>query len=71
MSDKRLRYGFTPQEQRISALPSTIMGILILIFIVSSGIGTWRSDNTDLVLLMEIGTIGTIYPPRPWSPCWA
>jgi len=61
MSDKRLRYGFTPQEQRISALPSTIMGILILIFIVSSGIGTWRSDNTDLVLLMEIGTIGTIY----------
>jgi hypothetical protein len=34
---------------------------LILIFIVSSGIGIWRSDNTDLVLLMGIGTIGTIY----------
>jgi len=33
----------------------------MLIFIVSNGIGTWRNENTNLVLLLEIGTIGTIY----------
>jgi diguanylate cyclase (GGDEF)-like protein len=55
-----MRYGFTPHEQRISALPSTITGILILIYIVASGIGIWRNENTNLVLLLEIGAIGTI-----------
>jgi len=33
----------------------------MLVFIVSSGIGPWRNENTNLVLLLAIGTIGTIY----------
>ncbi|MGA7195325.1 MAG: sensor domain-containing diguanylate cyclase [Anaerolineales bacterium] len=61
MAKKQSRFGFTPREQRISALPSSVAGILILIFIAANGNGIWRQDTTDPVLLLQIGTIGTIY----------
>jgi len=61
MNKKHPQFGFTPQEQRISAIPSAIAGILALIFIVSNGIGTWRQENTDPLLLLGIGLIGIAY----------
>ena len=60
MVKKHSRFGFTPQEQRISALPSAIAGILVFIFIVINGIGIWRQEKTDLIFLLGLGTIGTI-----------
>ena len=61
MAKKHSQFGLTPQEQRISALPSTITGVLALIFIVINGIGVWRQEKTDSIFLLEIGIIGTIY----------
>ena len=61
MAKKHSRFGFTPQEQRISVLPSAIAGVLALIFIIGNGIGMWRQENTDPVFLLEIGMIGAIY----------
>jgi diguanylate cyclase (GGDEF)-like protein len=58
MAKEYSRFGFTPQEQRISALPSAIAGILILVFIVVMGITT-RQGNP--VFLLGFGIIGTIY----------
>jgi diguanylate cyclase (GGDEF)-like protein len=61
MKKKHPQFGFTPQEQRISAVPSALAGILALVFIVVNGIGTWRQENTNLLLLLGIGTIGIAY----------
>jgi len=61
MTKKKSQLGFTLQEQRISALPSAIAGILTLILIVINGSMTWRQAKTDPVLLLGVGIIGTIY----------
>ena len=61
MNKKHHRFGFTPQEQRISAIPSALAGILALIFIIANGVGAWRQENTDPLLLLGIGMIGIAY----------
>ena len=61
MAEKNSRFGFTPQEQRISMLSSAIAGILILVLIVGDGIGMWRQEKAGPIFLLEIGIIGTIY----------
>jgi len=61
MEKKHQRFGFTPQEQRISAIPSAIAGILSLIFIVANGITTRQQEHTNLLLLLGIGLIGIAY----------
>jgi len=61
MAKKISRFGFTPQEQRVSALPSAIAGILILALIMINGISVWRLENTDPLFVLGFGIIGILY----------
>ncbi len=59
MVAKNPQPGFTPQEHRISVLSSSGAAILILIFLVGSGMG--QKANANPVFLLGLGTIGAIY----------
>jgi diguanylate cyclase (GGDEF)-like protein len=61
MRRKASRFGFTPQEHRISALPSTIAGIIVLAVTVFNGSILWPQSNIKTLLLVGVGTLGIIY----------
>lgn len=61
MANKLSQFGFTPQEHRISVLPSTIAAIIVLIStIFISGIFQ-PSDPSKTILFGVIGILGVIY----------
>jgi diguanylate cyclase (GGDEF)-like protein len=61
MTKKSPRFGFTPQEHRVSALPSTIAGIAILAIMIFNGSVFWPEDPLKTLLLIAIGLLGILY----------
>lgn len=61
MTKKSSRFGFTPQEHRISALPSTIAGIIILALTMFNGIALAPQDRQKTILLLGFGVLGIFY----------
>jgi diguanylate cyclase (GGDEF)-like protein len=55
------QFGFTPAEHRISALPSTIASILVLIVTVLRGSALSQPGSLHLLILMVIGLLGILY----------
>ncbi len=61
MAKSTFRFGFTPQEHRFSALPSTIAGIVVLALTLISGSLVWHENWIRGVILLLTGTLGIIY----------
>lgn len=61
MTPKSSQFGFTPAEHRISALPSTIAGILILAVTTFSGSVVWPKSQGDAFAVLAIGLLGIAY----------
>ncbi len=61
MTRKSSRSGFTPQEHRISALPSTVAGIVVLAVTMFSGIVLWPQSAMKSILLLGFGILGILY----------
>ena len=76
------RFGFSPQEHRISALPSSVAGIVILAITMFNGIVIWPQSQLNSILLVSVGILGILYlsifelfiiPSPNFGPihCWA
>jgi diguanylate cyclase (GGDEF)-like protein len=61
MSKKTYRFGFTPQEHRISVLPSTIAGIIVLALTMFNGALVWPQGQTKIGILIVFGVLGILY----------
>jgi diguanylate cyclase (GGDEF)-like protein len=61
MAKKTYRFGFTPQEHRISALPSTIASIVVLAITMFNGIVIWPQSQLKNIILFGFGLIGIFY----------
>jgi diguanylate cyclase (GGDEF)-like protein len=61
MGQKKLSSGFTPQEHRISALPSTLAAILIFLITLYTGFVTSPQDRGNLGAYLGIGALGLAY----------
>ncbi|MFI4963425.1 MAG: hypothetical protein ACHP6H_06180, partial [Legionellales bacterium] len=61
MAKKTSRFGFTPQEHRISAIPSTIASIIVLAITMFNGVVLWPVSQPKTIILFAIGLIGIIY----------
>ncbi len=61
MAKRTYRFGFTPQEHRISALPSTIAGIVVLALTMFSGAVLWPENQSKAVVLLVSGILGILY----------
>jgi diguanylate cyclase (GGDEF)-like protein len=61
MAKKIYRFGFTPQEHRISVLPSTIAGIVVLAVTMFNGAVLWPQSQLKSGILLIFGMIGVLY----------
>jgi diguanylate cyclase (GGDEF)-like protein len=61
MSRKLSRFGLTPREHRISALPSTIGGIVVLAIATFNGSVLWPQSADKTALLLVFGLLGILY----------
>ncbi len=61
MTQKPSKFGFTPSEHRISALPSTLAGITVLAAAVFNGSLLWHQSSPRTIALVTIGALGIIY----------
>jgi K+-transporting ATPase KdpF subunit len=61
MSRKLSRFGLTPREHRISALPSTIGGIVVLAITTFNGSVLWPQSADKTALLLVFGLLGILY----------
>ncbi len=61
MTHKGSRFGFTPQEHRISALPATLAAIFVLLLITFDSIIFWPQSPRARLVLSLFGGIGTGY----------
>jgi diguanylate cyclase (GGDEF)-like protein len=61
MSKPLVRFGLTPREHRISALPSTVGSTLVLAITVFNGTVLWPQGPLETVLLLGFGTLGMVY----------
>jgi diguanylate cyclase (GGDEF)-like protein len=61
MSKQLLRFGLTPREHRISALPSTVGSIIVLAITVFNGTVLWPQGPLETALLLGFGTLGIVY----------
>ncbi len=61
MKRRNSRFGFTPLEHRISALPSTIAGIVVLAVTVFNGIFLWPQGQPKSFILIAVGILGILY----------
>jgi len=61
MKTKPSHFGFTPQEHRISALPSTAASIIVLIFVIIYSNIFWPIPTIKIEMLLWIGLSGTLY----------
>lgn len=55
------RFGFTPQEHRISALPSSVAGIIVLAITMFNGVVIWPQSQPNSILLTIAGVLGILY----------
>lgn len=55
------RFGFTPQEHRISALPSAFAGMAALAILIFNGTFLWPAEPVKVSLLISVGLIGIVY----------
>ena len=61
MRTKPSHLGFTPQEHQISALPSTIASVAILIFAMINGDMLWPATYFKFQMLLWVGVLGILY----------
>lgn len=61
MSGHPSRFGLTPREHRISALPSTIGSIAVLAITLFNGTVLWPEDPLRSFLLLAFGLLGILY----------
>jgi diguanylate cyclase (GGDEF)-like protein len=61
MSKQLIRFGLTPREHRISALPSTVGSIVVLAITVFNGTVLWPQGPLETALLGGFGTLGIVY----------
>lgn len=62
MKKEHSRFGFTPSEHRISALPSTVAGIVVLSLTVLNGIVLLPlNQHPSSLLLLAVGAMGVAY----------
>ncbi len=61
MAKKTDRFGFTPQEHRVSVLPSTIAGIVVLALIIFNGGIVWPQGQPKSGILLVMGIAGILY----------
>ncbi len=61
MKRKSSRFGFTPAEHRVSALPSTAAGTLVLAITIFSGALVWPQDGIQRWALLLLGLLGIAY----------
>ncbi len=61
MAKKTNRFGFTPQEHRISALPPTIASIVVLAITMFNGAVVWPQGHIQIILLLGSGILGILY----------
>ncbi len=57
----RTTTGFTPQEHRISALPSAIASMAVIAVTVFNGSVIWPQSRLNSILLLMVGSLGLIY----------
>ena len=61
MTRQRLRFGLTPREHRISALPSIVGSIAVLAITMFNGSVVWPRDGIPAALLLGVGLLGILY----------
>jgi diguanylate cyclase (GGDEF)-like protein len=61
MSQQLVRFGLTPREHRISALPSTVGSIVVLAITVFNGTVLWPQGQLETALLLGFGSLGIVY----------
>jgi diguanylate cyclase (GGDEF)-like protein len=61
MSRQLGRFGLTPREHRISALPSIVGSILVLVMTIVNGAVLWPSGRLETSLLLFFGSLGIAY----------
>ena len=61
MTKKTYRFGFTPQEHRVSVLPSTIAGIVVLALTMFTGGVVWPQGQPKSGILLVFGIVGIFY----------
>jgi diguanylate cyclase (GGDEF)-like protein len=61
MAKKAYRFGFTPREHRISALPSTIASIVVLAITMFNGVVLWPQSQLKTIILFGVGILGILY----------
>jgi diguanylate cyclase (GGDEF)-like protein len=61
MSTHPVRFGLTPREHRISTLPSTAAGVVVLAITMFNGTVLWPQGALRARLLLGIGFLGIIY----------
>lgn len=61
MTRKSSQFGFTPTEHRISALPSTIAGMVVLAVASILGSLLWPEGTTESFLVLVCGVLGILY----------
>lgn len=61
MSRQLVRFGLTPREHRISALPSTVGSIVVLAITVFNGTVLWPRGPLQSTLLLVFGSLGILY----------
>ena len=61
MSPPTNRFGLTPREHRISALPSTIGSTLVLAITMFQGTALWPPGSHQAALLLIVGALGVLY----------
>lgn len=58
---KTPRFGFTPQERYVSALPAAIASILVLAITVFNGSLLWPEDRSRSIIIILVGLLGILY----------
>jgi diguanylate cyclase (GGDEF)-like protein len=61
MNRQRLRFGLTPREHRISALPAIVGSIVVLTLTLFNGSILWPLGGIDTALLLLICLLGILY----------
>ncbi len=61
MKRRSSQFGFTPAEHRISALPSTIAGMLVLVATIINGSVLLPNSTTDALIVLVSGILGIVY----------
>ncbi|MGE5074144.1 MAG: diguanylate cyclase [Anaerolineae bacterium] len=61
MTRRSSRFGFTPAEHRVSALPATLAAIAVLAVTVFNGAVLWPQSHPQTYFLIAVGILGIAY----------